>query len=132
MMIVFGTVFVAVALVSVLVRAAVPGGKVFGSVPLPSGDLARQFDNLAMGVLLLPGAIFAGAFTATASYSARQDALLPGWLTIAGYVVAVLQLAGGLFLPFVLFLLWMLVVSIVLLRRRATVGTQAAAPIRQS
>jgi uncharacterized protein (DUF58 family) len=57
---------------------------------------------------------------------------LPGWLTIAGYVVAVLQLAGGLFLPFVLFLLWMLVVSIVLLRRRATVGTQAAAPIRQS
>ena len=71
--------------------------------------------------MLVAGALSAGLFTATASYAARRDAILPGWLTIAGYVVAVLQLAAGLFFPFVLFPLWVLVVSIVLLRRTARV-----------
>jgi hypothetical protein len=86
-------------------------------------DLARQFDNTGFAVLLVAGALAAGAFTATASYAARRDAILPGWLTVAGYVVAVLQLAAGLFFPFVLFPLWVLVVSIVLLRQTARVGT---------
>ena len=118
MMITFGTMFATLALVSALVRAAIPGGKVFGDTPLPPGaDLARQFDNVGFAVLLVAGALSAGAFTATASYLARRDAVLPGWLTIAGYVVAVAMLAAGFFLPFVLFPLWVLVASIVLLRR---------------
>jgi hypothetical protein len=117
-MITFGTLFVAMALVSALVRAAIAGAKQFGSTPVPAGaDLARQFDQVGFGVLLVAGALAAGAFTATASYLARRDGLLPGWLTIAGYVVAVLQLVGALFLPFALFPLWVLVTSIVLLRR---------------
>jgi hypothetical protein len=74
--------------------------------------------------LLVAGALAAGAFTATASYLARRDAILPGWLTIAGYVVAVLQLAAALFLPFALFPLWILVVSIVLLSRASRVDTR--------
>lgn len=122
MMITFGTLFVTLALVSALVHAAIPGGKLFGSTPVPAGaDLARQFDNVGFAVLLVAGALAAGAFTATASYLARRDAILPGWLTIAGYVVAVLQLGAGLFFPFALFALWVLVVSIVLLRRSSKV-----------
>ena len=120
MMITFGTVFVTLALVSALVRAAIPGGKLFGATPVPPGaDFARQFDNVGFAVLLVAGALAAGAFTATASYLARRDAILPGWLTIAGYVVAVLMLAAGFFLPFVFFPLWVLVTSIVLVRRSA-------------
>ena len=120
MMITFGTVFVTLALVSALVRAAIPGGKLFGATPVPPGaDFARQFDNVGFAVLLVAGALAAGAFTATASYLARRDAILPGWLTIAGYVVAVLMLAAGFFLPFVFFPLWVLVTSIVLVRRTA-------------
>ncbi len=121
-MITFGSLFVGLALVSALVRAAIPGGKVFGDTPVPAGaDLARQLDNTGFAVLLVAGALAAGAFVATASYLARRDAILPGWLTISGYVVAVLQLVAGLFFPFVLFPLWVLVVSIVLLRRTARV-----------
>lgn len=120
MMITFGTVFVTLGLVSALVRAAIPGGKLFGSTPIPPGaELARQFDNIGFAVLLVAGALAAGAFTATASYLARRDEILPGWLTIAGYVVAVLMLAAGFFLPFVFFPLWVLVTSIVLVRRSA-------------
>lgn len=69
----------------------------------------------------------AGAFIAIASYYARRHALLPGWLTIAGYVVAALQLAGTLFIPIALVPLWILVTSIVLLRRSSDGG--AGAPV---
>ena len=50
-------------------------------------------------------------------------------LTVAGYVVAVLQLAGALFFPFVLFPLWVLVVSIVLLSRESRVEASASTAI---
>jgi hypothetical protein len=124
-MVIFGSLFVAVALVSSLVRAAIPGAKSFGDVPVPAGEFARQFDQIGFALLLVAGALSAGAFTAIASYLAREHAILPGWLTIAGYVVAVLQLAGALFFPFALFPLWVLVSSIVLLRREPRVESPA-------
>jgi hypothetical protein len=43
---------------------------------------------------------------------------------VAGYVVAVLQLVAAFFFPFVLFPLWVLVVSIVLLRRASRIDTR--------
>jgi hypothetical protein len=67
--------------------------------------------------LLVAGALSAGLFIGIAAYEARKSGILPGWLTVAGYVVAVLQLAGALFLPFALFPLWVLIASIVLVRR---------------
>jgi hypothetical protein len=125
MVVTFGSLFVALVLVSVMVRAAVPGGKQFAKLAVPSGELSREFDNIGFGLLLVAGALSAGAFTAAASYLARRDAILPGWLTMAGYVVAALQLGAGLFFPFVLFPLWVLVVSIVLLRRESRLETRA-------
>lgn len=124
MMITFGSLFVALAMISALVRASIAGSKQFGDTPVPPGDFARQFDQIGFGVLLVAGALAAGAFVATASYLARRDAIVPGWLTIAGYVVAVLQLAAALFLPFALFPLWVLVVSITLLRHPSRVDTR--------
>jgi hypothetical protein len=123
MMITFGSLFVAVAMISSLVRASIPGARQFGDVPVPSGDFARQFDQIGFGVLLVAGALTAGAFVATASSLARRDQILPGWLTVAGYVVAMLQLAAALFLPFVLFPLWILIASIVLLVRSSRADT---------
>jgi hypothetical protein len=131
MMITFGTLFVALAMVSALVRAAIAGGKQFGDMPVPAGDLSRQFDNIGFGVLLVAGALAAGAFIATASYLARREAILPGWLTMTCYVVAVLQLAGPFFFPFILFPLWMLVASIVLVRHEPRVETPAPVAVSE-
>jgi hypothetical protein len=118
LVVIFGSVFVALGLVSTLVRAAIPGGKVFGDTPIPSSpDLARQFDNVGFGLLLVAGALAAGGFVVATSYLARRSGLLPGWLTIAGFVVGALQLAAGLFFPFLLLLIWVLVTCIVLLSR---------------
>ncbi len=113
----------AVSLVSVFVRTTIPANKTFGGnngTPVPRGaDLARQLDGLGFGLLLVAGALTLALFIALASNLARRDGTLPGWLTVAGYVVAVLQLAGALFFPFALALLWVLIVAIVLVRRPA-------------
>ncbi|MDX6216276.1 MAG: hypothetical protein QOG99_1860, partial [Frankiales bacterium] len=86
-----------------------------------------QLDNIGQALLLVAGALSAGAFIASASHAARRSVVFPGWLTAVGYVVAVLQLAGALFFPFALFPLWVLVASIVLLIRdtKFTAGSMA-------
>jgi hypothetical protein len=123
-MLTFGSVFAALGMVSALVAAAIAGNKVFGSAPVPSGPLAQQLNGLSGGILVLPAALSAGAFIGIASFLARRESILPGWLTIAGYVVAILQLAAVVFFPLLLVPLWVLVTSIVLLRRQ---GAPAAA-----
>ena len=131
LMLTFGSIFAALALVSVMVRVSIPGAKQFGSTPVPAGgDLARQFDQIGFALLLVAGALAAGLFVGMASYLARRSGALPGWLTIAGYVVAVLQLVASFFFPFLLFLLWVLVASIVLLRRATGAKTTAAVSSR--
>jgi hypothetical protein len=127
LMVTFASLFVGVTFVGMMVRSSIAGSKQFGDTPVPAGEFARQFDQIGFGLLLVPGALCAGAFVALASYFARQRTILPGWLTTAGYVVAVLQLAGSLFFPFVLFPLWVLVVSIVMLSRGSGVETSVVA-----
>lgn len=79
----------------------------------------RDLDNIGQALLLMTGALSAGAFIASACHAARRSVVFPAWLATAGYVVAVLQLAGPFFFPFVLFPLWVLVASIVPLTRDA-------------
>jgi hypothetical protein len=115
----FGGLFVALASVSALIRAAIPGGKQFGSMDVPTGGWANQFDNIGQGLLLVAGSLSAGAFLIAASYWSQRFSVLPNWLSVSGYVVGVLQLAGALFFPFVLFPIWVLVTSILLMTRDA-------------
>ena len=126
MMLTFGSVFAALGMVANLVLAAIAGAKVFASAPVPPGAFAQQFNSLGSGILVVPGALAAGVFVAMASYLCRREGVLPGWLTIAGYVVAVLQLAAVVFIPLLLVPLWVLVVSIVVLRREAGAGVAAS------
>ena len=119
MMVGFAWLFAALAIASALVRATIPGGWIFGSLTIPSGDLAAQLDGIGEATLLVGGALSAGAFLAAACHATRRSVVFPAWLTTAGYVVAVLQFGAAFFFPFALFPLWVLVASIVLLRRDA-------------
>jgi len=122
----FASIFAAVGFVGTLVRATIPGNKTFGgssATPVPHGaDLARQLDGLGFGILLVAGALSLGVFIFVVSNLARRDGTLPGWLTVAGYVVAVLQLAGAFFFPFVLAVLWVLIAAILFVRQRTPAG----------
>ncbi|HEV2993859.1 MAG TPA: hypothetical protein VG869_10685 [Acidimicrobiia bacterium] len=121
LMFTFGSVFAAVALVSALIRASIPGAKEFGSTPVPVNELPQQFDSIGFALLLVAGALAAGLFVLLASLLARQDRTLPLWLIISGFVVAAAQLGGVVFFPFVLFPLWVLVTSILLIQRERLV-----------
>jgi hypothetical protein len=128
LMFTFGSIFVAAALVSVMLRASIPGAKDFGDVPVPlSGTLAQQFDQLSFAILLVAGALAAGLFTVLGSYAASRSGALPMWLCVAGYVVGALQVLAGFFFPFALFVLWVLITAIVLVSRSGRTVTAEAA-----
>jgi len=119
MMLAFAVLFAVFAMAAGLIGASIAGAKVFTNAPIPAGALSQQLNSLAGGLVVVPGGLAAGAFVGVAAHLARRAGALPGWLTIAGYVVAILQLAAVVFLPLLLVPLWVLVVSIVLLRGEA-------------
>jgi hypothetical protein len=114
-----GVVFVAMVAVFSVGVAAVPAGVEFGDNPAPrNADVIRTADSIGFGALLLFGAASAGLLIITTSIVSGRAVLLPRWLVVTGYVVGVIVLLGGLlFLPLALFVLWMLAVGIVMLRR---------------
>jgi hypothetical protein len=119
-----GLLFVAMLGVATLGTASVSASIEFGDAPVVrDADVLRTFESLGIGALVLFGAAAAGLLIITTSVAAGRSALFPRWLVVAGYIAGVIVLLGGLFfLPLVLFVLWMLVVGIVMLR-----GSGAAA-----
>jgi hypothetical protein len=116
-----GLVFVAMLAVAGLGAGSVAASVEFGDAPVVrDADVLRTFESLGFGALVLFGAAAAGLLIITSSVAAGRGALLPRWLVVAGYVVGVIVLLGGLFfIPLALFVLWVLAVSIVLLARSA-------------
>ena len=104
--------------VAALAFATVPLSLLFGSFfsdpGLESGQaVLPQFGYVAFS---LGGMLPAGIFIAIA---ASTPDLLPRWLSIASYPVAVLvSLTALLFMPFALFILWVAVATATVSRRR--------------
>ena len=113
-----GLFFVAMLAVTALGTGSVSASVEFGDAPVVrDADVLRTFESLGTGALVLFGAAAAGLLIITTSVAAGRSALFPRWLVVAGYVASVIVLVGGLFfIPLVLFVLWMLVVGIVMLR----------------
>jgi hypothetical protein len=108
---------VTLMLASGAAMATVPAGVEFGDVPVPDGEFARQLEQLGFGLLLLGGMVLAGVCIAAVSMGALLTGMLPRWLAIAGFVVAVVVGLGGVFfVPMILLVLWALVVGIFMLR----------------
>jgi len=115
-----GLVFVGLVFASAAAMMTVAAGVEFGDTPVPNGEFARQMEGLGFGLLLLFGMFAVGVCIAAASGSARRTGALPRWLVIAGFVVAVIvAVLGVIFVPQILLLLWVLAVSIVMLRTPA-------------
>jgi len=112
-----GVLFTAMLFAFGAASAAVAGAVTFGSQPVPPGDLARFVPQIGDALFLLYGMFSAAALVACTSIASLRVGLLPRWLAWAGFVVAVAALFGVAFLPALLLLLWVLVVSILLMLR---------------
>jgi hypothetical protein len=113
-----GIVFVAMLAVFALGESSVAAGVQFGDNPVPrDADIMRTLTSIGFGAMLLFGAASAGLLILTASVAGGRAGLQPRWLVVTGYVVGVIVIVGGLiFFPMALFVLWVLAVSIVMLR----------------
>jgi hypothetical protein len=114
-----GLTLVAMIGVAGAALAAVSAGIEIGESSVPSNaDVPRTIEQVGFGALLVFGMAAGGLLIATASVAGGRAALLPRWLVVTGYVVAVIVMVGGVFfIPMVLLVLWVLTVSIVLLRQ---------------
>ena len=116
-----GLLFVAMLAVATLGTASVSASVEFGDAPVVrDADVLRTFESLGFGALVLFGSAAAGLLIVTTSVAGGRAGLLPRWLVVTGYVAGVIVILGGLFfIPLALFVLWMIAVGIVLLRRPA-------------
>jgi hypothetical protein len=85
------------------------------SVPDPTDiQVFIQIQSLGFGLALVGSALSVAAIIAIASASLR--ATVPRWFTMIGYVAAVVMLGSVMFLPMVVFPVWVLIASILMLR----------------
>jgi hypothetical protein len=113
--------FAAVTLAGVAALAWIPGAKQFGDSPLPVGSINYLASQLGFGSLLLGGGAAAALLLVSAGWAATRSGTLPTWLGWAGIVIGVvLFFLAVFFVTMALLVLWVLVTSIVLLRRPAT------------
>ncbi len=114
-----GVAFVALLGVFGTSLGAVAAAVEFGDAPVPrSADVPRIVESIGFGALLLFGMAAAGLLMVTVSVASGPTALLPRWLVVTGTVAGVIVIVGGLFfIPMALLVLWVLAVSIVMLRQ---------------
>lgn len=111
-------IFAVATMIAAIQLGGVSGNITFGDTPVPKdADIMRQ--SLGYGTLALAGALTAAVFIVSVAIIGRQSGWLPNWLVIISYIAAIILLGAVVFLPLAALPIWVLIVSIVLLRRRA-------------
>jgi hypothetical protein len=81
--------------------------------------IAETFAQAGLGVMLVVGMYALALATVLVSLAARKASALPSWLSIGGVVVGVIMLGSYIWLPGLLFPIWVIVVGVVGFRERA-------------
>jgi hypothetical protein len=111
-----GVVFVALVMASAAAFMTVAADITFGDEKFVSVDAARLLPELGYPLLAI-GAMFAAiAMIDAASILIVRTRVLPAWIGWFGFVAAILLLFSFMFLPMVALLLWVLFVSVAMLR----------------
>ena len=96
-----------------LIGAAVGAAEMFADIPIDP-SIARLFDNLMYGAILVAGAIPAGALMAVVAIQTRRRRAFPQWVLWLSLVGVLAMAASLIFLPLVLLPIWLIAVSVVL------------------
>jgi hypothetical protein len=119
--------FAALVMVGAIQTVGIAGNISFGDTPVPKdADLLRN--NFGFPFIFVAGALSAAAFIATAGVIGRSVGLFPSWLKWLSFVAAVILIFAVIFLPMAALPIWVLIVSIILLRAPAA-GARARAVV---
>jgi hypothetical protein len=102
-----------------VVMAFVGGAMIFGGLHTPGADVLRLANDLGFGLVGVAGMLAAALTVVILSVQARAAGLFGPRLLVGGYVVGVFLLAAPLFIPILALLVWLIVVTIVLMRSGA-------------
>jgi len=109
-------VFAVLVMVGAVQLVGIAGNIAVGDVKAPqTADLLRQ--NIGFPFIFVAGGLTAAAFVAVVTTLARQAGIFPAWLSALSYALAVILLVSIIFLPMVALPVWVLITSVVLLRR---------------
>lgn len=111
-----GLVFVAMLMVAAACFASIAGDITFGGEKFIAPDAARFVPEIGYPILLIGGMFAAIAMIDAVSILILRTAMLPKWIGWFGFFAAVVLLAAVYFLPVLAFLLWVLFVSVAMLR----------------
>lgn len=105
--------------------AAVSGAELLGKFPLPSADLLRFSNALGFALVAVGGMIAAAFSIACLSVQADRAGVFSPRMATSGVVVAVILLASVAFVPMAALWIWVIVVTIRVLRKPSTVEAAA-------
>jgi hypothetical protein len=94
---------------------AIPGGIKLGSATPATPEVARWLPQVGFGVMLVAGGLCAALSSAVMSTLILRTGILPQWLGYFGFLAALAMVFAAIFLPMIIFGLWMLVMGIVLM-----------------
>ena len=100
--------------------ASISGSMLASSSPMPSADLLRFSNGLGFAMVGVAGMLAAALSVAQLSLLARSAGVFGRKLMVLGLVVAVVLLGANAFVPIVALLVWLVIASITLLRKRPT------------
>lgn len=111
-----GIVFVAMMYAGAIAIGTGSAAMLLGGEEQFSHDVLRMLPQLGYGLMLLGGGFGAIAVVLATSLSLRRSGRVPGWLSIYGFVTAVILLAAVAYVPMVFFPIWVIVASITIPR----------------
>jgi hypothetical protein len=97
-----------------IIAEVIPGGIKLGSATPATPEVARWLPQIGFGVILVAGGLCAALMSAVMSALILRTKVLPAWLAYFGFVAALAMVFAAMFLPAIIFVLWMFAMGIVL------------------
>ncbi len=126
LVLVSGVTFSACAMIGASCVAIIALALKLGDMPDPGIDTARWLTQIGYAPLLVVGGPAAALMSASIATLIIKTKTLPPWIGYAGYLAALGALGSVIFVPMILFVVWMLVLGIVVAIRSEAPMTPAA------
>lgn len=105
--------------IGAFLSASIAGGMVFGNLPEPAPAIMRLVEQLGFPLLMVAGMFAVALAIAAVSLQAKAAGAFGTGMTVFSLIMAVITLGSFYFIPLLAPLLWVLVTSIILIRRPA-------------